>query len=485
MKRTILVFLLLLQIVILPQNSFVWQITSGDFDARNPFIYKNEFGYNSRVYFELHQNGYSNIYYISYNSDSIAFEDTASITSNYFQNINPTYETGSGVLFQTNQNGNWDIVLIPDSNDLFGNPIFLTSSADDDVSPKFFESINTFQDSVNILFKRQSEIVFLTYKNNQIKEDVVFKDSAEFHYTEFVGLETADWGIYNGHYVYAVEESSLLHKKIVRRFKPANGDWQSKSIILDNCDCQDISLQVSGYNPWGLFFLDTLQNQKRLFTIEDPIAITSPIIVDIVHEGNISSFDLYSLLMVGKELSKPQSDPEFFMPYTYLLKNGDNIKIRINKYDIGYWPEDSLVSVSLPNPNIAIGPIGSDLSGMVVYTIWEDSVDGNIHLFGALSHLPYGAVEDESVANDFVLYQNYPNPFNPATKIEYKLLQATDVKFNVFNILGEKVFEQNFGYQTAGSYKLDFNGKNLPSGVYVYSINTNENRLSRKMLLMK
>ncbi|MFZ1282369.1 MAG: T9SS type A sorting domain-containing protein, partial [Ignavibacteriaceae bacterium] len=83
------------------------------------------------------------------------------------------------------------------------------------------------------------------------------------------------------------------------------------------------------------------------------------------------------------------------------------------------------------------------------------------------------------------LYQNYPNPFNPETKIEYKLLQASDVKFNVFNILGEKVFEQNFGYQTAGSYKVNFDGENLPSGVYVYSIYTNENRLSRKMMLMK
>ena len=153
---------------------------------------------------------------------------------------------------------------------------------------------------------------------------------------------------------------------------------------------------MSGYNPWGLFFLDTLQNQKRLFTIEDPIAVTSPQIVDIDYDGNISSFDMYSLLLVGKGFSKPKSDPEFYMPYSYLLKNGDSTKIRINKYDIGYWIEDSLVNVSLPDPNLAIGPVGSDFGGMVVYTIWEDSVDGNIHLFGASSHLPYGAVDDES-----------------------------------------------------------------------------------------
>lgn len=80
---------------------------------------------------------------------------------------------------------------------------------------------------------------------------------------------------------------------------------------------------------------------------------------------------------------------------------------------------------------------------------------------------------------------NYPNPFNPSTKIEYKLSQATDVKLNVVNVLGEKVFEQDLGYQSAGTYKIDFDGKNLQSGVYIYSIYTNENRLSRKMMLMK
>jgi hypothetical protein len=485
MKKLALVFLLFLQFVILPQNSFIRQITSGDFDARNPFIYKNEFGYDSKIFFELHKDGYSNIYSVLYNSDQIDFEDTSAITTGTFDNLNPSYEPASGLIFQTNQNGNWDIIYKPVTNNLFGGTVFLTSSSADEFLPKFFESTNMFQDSVNILLRRQNDIVFLSYKNNQIKEDVVFQDSVNLHYSEFVGLETGDWGIYTGHYVYAIEESNLLQKKIVRRFKPANGTWQPKTIVLENCDCLDLSLQVSGYNPWGLFFLDTLQNQRRLFTIEDPIAVTSPQIVDIDYEGNISSFDMYSLLLVGKEFSKPEADPEFYMPYSYLLKNGDSTKIRINKYDIGYWIEDSLVNVSLPEPNLAIGPVGSDLSGMVVYTIWEDSVGGNIHLFGASSHLPYGAVEEESYANDFVLYQNYPNPFNPSTKIEYKLLQASDVKFNVFNILGEKVFEQIFGYQTAGSYKINFDGKNLPSGVYVYSIYTNENRLSRKMLLMK
>ncbi len=97
----------------------------------------------------------------------------------------------------------------------------------------------------------------------------------------------------------------------------------------------------------------------------------------------------------------------------------------------------------------------------------------------------FGDVENESIASDFMLYQNYPNPFNPNTKIEYKLQKASDIKFVVINVLGETVFEKNYGYQLPGNYKIDFDGAGLSSGVYLYSIITEDNKLSRKMILIK
>jgi photosystem II stability/assembly factor-like uncharacterized protein len=129
-------------------------------------------------------------------------------------------------------------------------------------------------------------------------------------------------------------------------------------------------------------------------------------------------------------------------------------------------------------------------STVITYICFPDSLhgfgignDGEIVKY--VYQKPSFVQSEPDKVSTYFLDQNYPNPFNPNTKIEYKLLQASDVKLNVINILGEKVFEQNFGYQTAGSYKVNFDGKNLPSGVYVYSIYTDENRLSRKMLLMK
>ncbi len=68
--------------------------------------------------------------------------------------------------------------------------------------------------------------------------------------------------------------------------------------------------------------------------------------------------------------------------------------------------------------------------------------------------------------DDFVLRQNYPNPFNPSTTIEFVLGQASFVKLEVFNSLGEKVADLLNENKEQGSYKINFS-TNLPSGIYI------------------
>ena len=60
MKTQILLLLFFFQLTAVPQYFIVEQITNGDFDIRNPFIYKNSDGLNRELFFELHKDGYSN-----------------------------------------------------------------------------------------------------------------------------------------------------------------------------------------------------------------------------------------------------------------------------------------------------------------------------------------------------------------------------------------------------------------------------------------
>jgi len=83
------------------------------------------------------------------------------------------------------------------------------------------------------------------------------------------------------------------------------------------------------------------------------------------------------------------------------------------------------------------------------------------------------------------LEQNYPNPFNPSTKISYSLPKKSNVTLKVYNTLGQEVVTLVNKRQEAGRYNLIFNAEKLTSGVYFYSIRTNENASVKKMILLR
>ncbi|MBI5661432.1 MAG: T9SS type A sorting domain-containing protein [Ignavibacterium album] len=85
----------------------------------------------------------------------------------------------------------------------------------------------------------------------------------------------------------------------------------------------------------------------------------------------------------------------------------------------------------------------------------------------------------------FTLEQNYPNPFNPSTKIKFGLAENTNVKLAVYNLLGELVAILINNQLSAGFYEVEFNATSLPSGMYIYSIETPVFKEVKKMMLMK
>lgn len=85
----------------------------------------------------------------------------------------------------------------------------------------------------------------------------------------------------------------------------------------------------------------------------------------------------------------------------------------------------------------------------------------------------------------YMLSQNYPNPFNPTTTITYGIHKASLVNLSVYNMLGEKVATLVNANQTPNTYKVEFNGSNLPSGTYYYSLSTSGFTTSKKLVLMK
>ncbi len=113
-----------------------------------------------------------------------------------------------------------------------------------------------------------------------------------------------------------------------------------------------------------------------------------------------------------------------------------------------------------------------------VYGILKASIE-------ALGGVVAAGNDNSLLPHDFDLSQNYPNPFNPATTIEYKVPEASNVKITVYDALGKQVEVLKDGFQNAGTYTLNFNGSNLASGIYLYRMEAKGFVKVNKMLLLK
>lgn len=95
------------------------------------------------------------------------------------------------------------------------------------------------------------------------------------------------------------------------------------------------------------------------------------------------------------------------------------------------------------------------------------------------------SVEKNEVVKDYQLFPNYPNPFNPVTTIKWQMNITAKVTLKIFDVLGREVKTLYEGERGAGVYTVQFDGQNLSSGVYYYSLIVGEHQQTKGMLLLK
>jgi len=149
----------------------------------------------------------------------------------------------------------------------------------------------------------------------------------------------------------------------------------------------------------------------------------------------------------------------------------------------------SVVLPNLPRNNyfpLRIGKAGGD----------RPFFKGKIDAFHAYNYTPFNLVtsiknpDDSPMPIAFFLSQNFPNPFNPETKIHYSLPVASDIKIQVFDILGRKVRTLLDRRLPAGAFSIIWDGRNdanraAASGVYFYRLDSDHFSQTRKMLLLR
>jgi hypothetical protein len=101
-----------------------------------------------------------------------------------------------------------------------------------------------------------------------------------------------------------------------------------------------------------------------------------------------------------------------------------------------------------------------------------------------------GVSSSVSVPNSVSLFQNYPNPFNPETSLSYFLPSRQFVTLRISDLTGREVRtlvrrSETQGLRTITWNSRDNNGRQVSSGVYLYELITTNNRLTRRMLLLR
>ncbi|UCD36913.1 MAG: T9SS type A sorting domain-containing protein [Fidelibacterota bacterium] len=222
--------------------------------------------------------------------------------------------------------------------------------------------------------------------------------------------------------------------------------------------------------------------------------------------------DIYILTGVGEErfitadngtrVSLNRSASETFItPMNTTEWHIYRITARVDQFEL-YIDEDSISylaaqGISTTEKYFRFGDGGSALHGALYDWIAWDTTGAyapgrGTPLPDSLTGLtPISSVEDERLyPEQFELSQNYPNPFNPTTEIQFTLREAAPVRLDIYDLTGRLVNTLIDEKKQPGTYHVvwegqDLHGNQLHSGVYFYSLVTDNHKATRKMLLLK
>ena len=157
--------------------------------------------------------------------------------------------------------------------------------------------------------------------------------------------------------------------------------------------------------------------------------------------------------------------------------------------------EGSEVSIQIQSASYPLSVKISNINLAERYVLWEIAdgveigmhtiVDGTEIVINNQNSSLLKISKQKSLPTSYDLEQNYPNPFNPSTIIKFSLPKQTQLKLNLYNILGELVSTISDGLFEAGYHQVTFNAENLTSGVYIYRLESNEIVQTKKMMYLK
>lgn len=200
-------------------------------------------------------------------------------------------------------------------------------------------------------------------------------------------------------------------------------------------------------------------------------------------------------------------DIPLYTTYTiwYMLSKQGAVKIPVtvrNSFDGGYGGIVKVDGVMRSSPYETTWEIGNHTVEAYQYQqqkeyyfdYWSDggarahTVVATVEKFGLVLTAYYSGPHKGLAENTSPIQESftaYPNPFNPTTTIRYGLAHRSLVSVRVYDILARQIAVLENGSRNAGQHEVRFDASGLPSGVYYYRLQIDNQTTTRCMLLLK
>jgi len=215
------------------------------------------------------------------------------------------------------------------------------------------------------------------------------------------------------------------------------------------------------HGNWESRWKTSIANNKIRWTIK-----TTSSVKDLDSESNIYKDSLYNIT---------------------LWYDGNEMELYINNYLDSFVPFSGLINQtsygisigqSLPN-NTQYGFKGVlDDIKIYNYGLALDEINSLYDITSVKDNYPV-------IPSETQLFQNYPNPFNPVTTIRFNLSSTSNVTLIIYDILGREIETVLNKLLKPGEYSINFNGKYLSSGVYIYQLKYGQTSIRKKMMFLK
>lgn len=290
-------------------------------------------------------------------------------------------------------------------------------------------------------------------------------------------------------------------------FYKVTNSYNNDYFYIDMRDCKYAGRQTSictYYNPD--FFIKFYKNQnvfkwRRGLSVWQSIPLGQVLNVwDIANNGTpptTSSFEYFwenALVLVNNGNNHPllvwgpYPDDGFSVQYykVYKKKGTSNFSIVQTTTELTWIDTEETIITGPPQANEGVCYYKVTAVGWLqkesIETGYTNTVDTRVE-GDPQEKIGYKSGNNPLV--EFALYQNFPNPFNPVTTISYSIANDGLVTLKVFDILGIEIATLVNEYKTMGNYQTKFNAKEIPSGIYFYTLTAGKFTSTKKLILLK